>query len=318
MDKFEFTTVTLPDKIGFDLVCHYLDLLSSIVTESFYVIDVTANRFCYVSPNDLFLCGHSVDDALALGDNFYKKIVHPDDLLLWKKMFKAILLYLNDYEGKQDEVNYFSCTFRLQRKYSFFIRPLSQMVFHRIKPVWEDDKLRYLICSIGSSTANESGNLCMYNKDGLTYEKYNFTTNRWKRIVIEQLTEREKAILMLAKQGKSSKEIANDLCKGCCTIRNQIKILFQKLEVNSMQEAVDFAYNNHIIYYARQAMTEPEKLPIEAPCKRTPILFTSDRLQHIQQYLDDGLSIRQAAKQESVSESAIRYWIKQGKLTIVK
>jgi len=127
-----------------------IDTLSSIVTESFYVIDIAANRFCYVSPNDLFLCGHSVDDALALGDDFYRIIVHPDDLPLWKNMYNTVLQHYKYKERKRYEVDYFSCTFRLQRKYSFLIRPLPQMVYHRMKPVWKDDELRYLICTVGN------------------------------------------------------------------------------------------------------------------------------------------------------------------------
>ncbi|MDR0573201.1 MAG: LuxR C-terminal-related transcriptional regulator [Tannerella sp.] len=88
----------------------------------------------------------------------------------------------------------------------------------------------------------------MYNKDGLTYEEYSFTTGRWKLKTKEALTEREKAILMLAGQGKSSVEIADVLCKGQNTIRNQIKLLFAKLEVHSMQEAIECACNHRMIY----------------------------------------------------------------------
>ncbi|WP_160034749.1 helix-turn-helix transcriptional regulator [Parabacteroides chinchillae] len=42
------------------------------------------------------------------------------------------------------------------------------------------------------------------------------------------------------KQGKNTVEIASDLCKGQYTVRNQIKSLFSKLKVHSMQEAIKF------------------------------------------------------------------------------
>ncbi len=299
------------NEIDFDLV-RYLGIHSSIVTESFYVVDVTANQFCYVSPDDFFLCGYFVEDAMKLGFNFYERIIHPMDLSLWTDMYKAVLRYLDGTKKKQDEENYFSCTFRLQRKYSFSIRPLLQMVYHRIKPVWKNSELHYLICSIASSTAKEAGNLRMYSTDRLIYKEYNFKTRFWKWKTIEPLTEREKAILMLAQQGKSSREIGNNLCKGCNTIRNQIKVLFSKLNVHTMQEAIEFATRNHMIN-PKQNLQLP---PIEVYSKRTRVLLTDDMKKHIQQHLDDGKSIRQAAKQESISESAIRYCIKQGKLKI--
>lgn len=65
----------------FDIYVFRIDMLASIVTESIYVIDVAANRFCYVSPNDLFLCGHSVDDTLVLWSDFYNTATYR-----WKQM----------------------------------------------------------------------------------------------------------------------------------------------------------------------------------------------------------------------------------------
>ncbi len=61
----------------------WIDMLSSIATESLYVLDVVESKIFFVQPDNLFLCGHSVDDALKQGYDFYKKIVHPDDLPLW-------------------------------------------------------------------------------------------------------------------------------------------------------------------------------------------------------------------------------------------
>jgi DNA-binding CsgD family transcriptional regulator len=227
------------------------DIFSSISTESFYVLDVPQKQFSYVKPDDFFLCGFSVEDALRKGYDFYQKIVYPEDLSLWIAMHEAVLQYLKDFEKKRDEIDCFSCTFRLQRKYSFIPRPLPQMVYHRMKAIWTNNELRYLICSVGSSTIKEAGNLCMCNKDGLTYEEYNFTTKRWKRKTKVPLTERERAILMLAQQGKSSGEIANHLCKGQNTIRNQIKPLFSKLKVHSMLGAIEFACYHRMPYAIR-------------------------------------------------------------------
>lgn len=293
-----------------DTLSFWMDTLSSVVSDPLYAIDVATRQFCYVSSNDLFLCGHPVEDALESGGDFYLKITHPNDLSLWKTMHKAVLLYLRDSEKKPDEVDYFSCTFRLQRKYSFLARPLLQGVCYRMKPVWEGSRLRYLICSVRTSTTREKGKLQMYNKDGSTYEEYNTTTQRWRKKTIEPLTERERAILMLAQQGKNSGEIAGILYKGRNTIRNQIKSLFAKLNTHSMQETVELACRHGMIY--PKPDTPSPSFELGDKRKRRPI--TQVKLQHIQHHLDEGKSIRQTAKLESTSESAIRYWVKQGKL----
>jgi DNA-binding CsgD family transcriptional regulator len=239
------------------LIRHF-DIFSSITTESVYVLDIPQNRFCYVKLDDFFLCGYPVKDALKEGVEFYSKIVYPEDLLLWKAMYKAVLQYLKKNKEKRDKIDCFSCTFRLQRKYSFISRPLPQMIYHRMNPLWENDELRYLICStMGSSTIKEAGNLHMYHKDGLTYEEYNLITKRWKYRKKVLLTERERAILILAGQGKSPKEIANNLCKGHNTIRNQVKALFSKLGVHSIQEAIEFASCYRLIYPKQNVGVQP-------------------------------------------------------------
>jgi len=224
----------------------YFDIYSSVTTESIYVFDILQKRFCNIKSDDFFLCGFSLDFVLNDRFDFYSKIIYPEDLSLCIDMHNAILQYPKDFDDRLEKIDYVFCTFRLQGNYSFLNRSLPQMVYHRMKYVCENDELRYLICSVGSSTIPKTGNLRIYYKDGLTYEEYNFITKRWKRKIKELLTEREKAILMLAQQGKSSKEIANYLYKAHNTVRNQIKYLFTKLNVHSMQEAIEFARHHGI------------------------------------------------------------------------
>ena len=107
------------------------------------MLDVLQRSICYAKPDDLFLCGFSTEDVLRLGYDFYSEVIYSDDLPLWIDMRELILQYLKDFEEKRDEIDCFSCTFRLQRTYSFSSRPLPQMVYHRMKPIWADNKLRY-------------------------------------------------------------------------------------------------------------------------------------------------------------------------------
>jgi len=244
------------DEAG-SIFVHYLDMFSSIATESFYVIDLQERKFCYVSPNSSFLCGYTVEEALMLGYDFFSKIVHPEDLPSAQSTHKAILRYLSAIGEQRDEINYFSLSFRLQQKYSFLSTPLTQMIYHRVKPVWIDDRLRYFICSVGCSVAKERGKPRVYYKDGLTYEEYSFTTQRWKRTTVEPLTERERAILMLSRQGNSGKEIAGILFMGYKTFQNSVIQLYTKLGVSAMQQAIIFASNRRMIFASPHYLVAP-------------------------------------------------------------
>jgi DNA-binding CsgD family transcriptional regulator len=290
-------------------------MIDTVTTECVYKIDVVQKQFCYIKPDNLFLCNFSVKDAMRAGYDFRHKIVYPDDLLLWENMYTDILQHLKEKGEPCNTIDYFFCTFRLQRMYSIRQHPLPQMIYHRLTPVWEDNELRYFICNIGSSTRKKSGNLCVHYKDGLTYEEYNFTTKGWERKMKKKLTEPERAILMLASQGKNTKEIADILCKSPYTISNWIKRIFSKLGVHSMPEAIEIAVFHRMIYTSEQAIPEFDQLLVETPYKRIRVLLTDGVKQRIQQHLNDGKSIRQTAKQEGVSEGSIRYWKKKMKFT---
>ena len=107
------------DSLNDSTLIRYLDMFSAIATESFYAVDAQMKQFYYIRPDDLFLCGYAVEDTLNLRGDFYSKIVYPDDLSLWTTMRKAVLQYLKDAEEEWGEIDYFSCTFRLQRTYTF-------------------------------------------------------------------------------------------------------------------------------------------------------------------------------------------------------
>lgn len=290
------------------------ETFSSLFTDSFYVLDIRQKQFCYIKPHNLFLCGHSVEEVMKLGYDFYSRIIHPEDLPLWENILRIIPQYLKSRKEKCEEIDYFSCTFRLLHTCSFATHPLSQMVYQRMKPVWMEGELRYLICSVQSSAIKKIGNLCLHNTGKWMCEEYNFVTKRWKPIPLKILTERENTILLLSKQGKSTGEIAHDLCKGQNTIQNQIKALFTKLDVHSMQEAIEVA-NYYCITQPSPDVEGRTPSTDEKEKKGRRGTFTEDKLERIQEYLNIGKSIRQTAKLGKVSESAIRYWIGKGKLT---
>ena len=87
-------------------------------------------------------------------------------------MHRVVLLYIKENEDCRDDIDAFYCTFRLQRKVSFLTNPLPQMVYQLMKPAWEGDELRYLICALDSSAAKESGNLLLFSKNGRMHKEY--------------------------------------------------------------------------------------------------------------------------------------------------
>lgn len=80
------------------------------------------------------------------------------------------------------------------------------------------------------------------------------------------LNERERVISVLAQQGLNTNGIAETLCRSKHTIQNQIKSLFVKLDVHSMQEAVERASHCNLLYpykeknrFSNEKMHTPQK-----------------------------------------------------------
>jgi DNA-binding CsgD family transcriptional regulator len=292
-------------------IIHYLDLLSSLSTESFYVIDLAQRQICYISPNASFLGGYSVEEALRLGYDLYPQIVHPEDLPIVKKTHRAVLRNLSRIGENRDKIDYFFNVFRLKHHFSFLAKPLYQMSYHKAKPIWKDDGLAYFICAVGSAVARKAESLYLYFKNEMTYQAYNFTTQQWNTVTKEPLSEYEKAILILAGQGTSGHDIANELCVSYNGFRHHLSRLYAKLGVSNIREAILFATTRRMLFVSNTDKGDSDRPANEKASRRR---LTAENLQRIQQELDIKLSIRKAAKKENVSEGAIRYWIERGKL----
>ncbi|MBN2747086.1 MAG: response regulator transcription factor [Bacteroidales bacterium] len=64
---------------------------------------------------------------------------------------------------------------------------------------------------------------------------------------INQLTSREKEIIKLIAEGKSSSEVAEDLFISPATVQTHRRNIFNKLKVNKVSELIKYAYQNNII-----------------------------------------------------------------------
>jgi DNA-binding NarL/FixJ family response regulator len=314
VDLFESISNVIDVKGNIDpAFVNHMDILSAFTTESFYILDIRKRQICYVSPYTQNLCGYPVKEILDAGFNFYSKVVHHTDQLLMKTIHKALLRYCKRNGEQRAEIDYFSCTFRLQWKYDRHAQPISFVIYHRVKPVWDKDgELRYFLCSAGDTVLKE-GFLRLYYRNSMKYEAYNFTSGQWEQSEIKPLSDREKMILILARHGISRKEIAGLMCVGVKTLQNQMTTLFAKLGVKTILQAIVLVSNRRMLFGTKPAIIKP--LPTAGASPRHPRhVLTPDELQHIQQALDRGQSIRHVARQADVAESAIRYLIAHGKL----
>ncbi|HEY9576679.1 MAG TPA: response regulator transcription factor [Pseudobacillus sp.] len=64
----------------------------------------------------------------------------------------------------------------------------------------------------------------------------------------EELTEREKEVLLLIAQGKANQEIADELYISLKTVKTHVSNILSKLEVNDRTQAVIYAFQNRLVH----------------------------------------------------------------------
>jgi DNA-binding NarL/FixJ family response regulator len=84
------------------------------------------------------------------------------------------------------------------------------------------------------------------NKKYFSYESKKNFNYRDKYELLQELTERELDVLKLLVQGKTNKQIADDLFISILTVQTHRKNMYQKLQLKGVNELVSFAYENNL------------------------------------------------------------------------
>jgi DNA-binding CsgD family transcriptional regulator len=293
----------------------YIECLASMSVESVYVIDFEKKCFNFVSNHSLFLCGHSQQEALRMGYDFYSDIIFPADLPRFIKIHRAILNRLLIADNDVYKINFFAFTLKIKEYPQFGRKKKYVTVYHKVKPIFVNRQIRYGICMLNISVVNRSlDNLRVYYNDQF-FEEYSNKNCKWERYKLEYLTEQELIIVKLAMQGLSDKEIADECCMSCGSIKNIITKLLKKLRVKSMLQAVNIVTNNLMIFYSVGMDKDIRKTKLK---KRDYSVLTPERIEYFQKCLDNGQSISLIAKRGKISRTTVYRLIKSGKLTYSK
>lgn len=291
------------------------DFFLEMIMETVYIIDFHRQSVRYMANHGLFLTECNSKNVMDQGYEFFSKIIHPEDLPLWIQIYNTMLTYLHSPGISVDSINYFSCTFRVRSGFDPGNKPYYLMVYQKLKPIFVNGLLRFGLCVLSDSVIPASGNLRIHYRDNTNYEEYySFVTNRWKAQKIEPLSERQKMILLLAKQGKKAKEMADIMCLSVPNINKERIALLEKFGVRNIKEAVIYVMNRRLIVDSIPEISQCTDKQQPVKVKRRRRIMTPDVLARIQNGLDNDQSINSLAKKERFSVTAICKAIKQERL----
>lgn len=218
--------------------------LARNTNHSLYIIDYNRKNFLYVSPNPLFLCGHSPEEVQQKGYAFYFEVVPSDEINRLMEINEAGFRFYYDQpiEKRLD----------LSIEYNFHIRTSEKhlhLIHHKLTPVMLSEKgdIWLALCTVSLSPEKELGEVLITDHTCTDRHVYSFEGRRWRKQPELILSDREKEILQLSVKGLSNTEIGEILFIDANTVKFHKKKLFEKLHAENITEAVGIAANLRLI-----------------------------------------------------------------------
>lgn len=214
---------------------------------------VSVNNACLVitdaSCDYCYLFGGNLASLLGIGESpwLYKEIsssdediiynrLHPEDLVEKRMLEYEFFKYVDALSAGEKTKYKATCRIRIKDKNDRYLVIDNSTQILRPSP---NGKIWLILCSYDLSPIQDFGNgICPHIKNNLTGEIINLSFSEKKSLI---LSEREKEILLLIKEGKPSKQIADILKISVHTVNRHRQNIIEKLSVGNSVEAITAA-----------------------------------------------------------------------------
>lgn len=224
-------------------------LLSSMMTEAVVMLDFEHNKIRNISDNGLLLQDCALDDLGTLEFSYFKRLICSEDLCFGEEILDIVLNSFDNGDLKSDKIDYFSFLLRIKNPLASNNNKSNYiMMYVKLKPQWDNCKLRYAICLFSISVIRKQNHQLCVHYENKNRSEYSAKTRTWEYYSYSPLSKRQKEMLIWAQQGFSLKETAEKMNVADKTIECMRHILFEKLGVNSIEQAIQYAFNRRLIY----------------------------------------------------------------------
>jgi DNA-binding CsgD family transcriptional regulator len=225
----------------------YLDAVKSfarLTYESVYVINYENMSFEYVSDNPIFLCGHSAEEVLNMGYDFYFQHVPADELKLLEQINEAGFDFFEKLPSDSKKEYSISYDFHLLNKTGKSI-----LINHKLTPLFltGEFKLWKAMCIVSLSHRQQAGNVFIKKQGSDELWELDLDNTMWRKLTKPSLSEREIEVLRLYAQGLTINQIAEKIFVSPDTVKYYRRRIFERLSVSTIVEALAVAVNNKMI-----------------------------------------------------------------------
>lgn len=215
---------------------HYnLKEIGDLVPGAIMVHDLSRLSVTYMNTWGCEVLNHSMDEINEMGEEYYKKFFMPEESRLFMEGMANFYKH-EDYTGL----------------YSFFHRVRTGK---KMEPSWYYAVSRFLRDNTGTKKTTElilvanpvSGMGSMVNKVSQLLNENVFVSKNYQKFTL--LTKREKEIIILLAEGKTTPDIADILFISSLTVSTHRKNITKKLDIHSLAGLIKFAIAFDMISY---------------------------------------------------------------------
>lgn len=231
----------------YDKISPVIDAVKAFARSSnqcLYVIDYARKGFLYVSPNLQQMCGMCAEEMMELGYGFQAKYAPYEDQKMLVELNKSGFDFFENIPVNQRDGYSISYDFRLQNG------EREQMIHHTLTHLVTTKKGRVWIalCTMSPSSAQKPGNIIMRKEGSRTVHEYDLASREWiERKLPKPLNPIERLILTMSMQGYTMEEISTVKQISINTLKSSKRILFNKLNVSSISQAITYCMNYKLI-----------------------------------------------------------------------
>lgn len=225
-----------PSDLNAPLISQLFDLIKKVLIDeyqSFYIIDYLQKKFVYVHDNALFLCGLTPNEFMNMGYEFYAQYVHPEDITF---LYEVNKIGFTSYQklSKEDKEKdiYISYDFRIKNGNNYL------PIHHTLIPLVKDNEQQIVLALCKVSLTDQKNFGAITGRLGNKIFTWNKEKKSWDENPSILLNNKEKEIICLSSQGYTEKELAERLKLSESGIKKRKKLLFHKLNVQNMSEAI--------------------------------------------------------------------------------
>lgn len=212
----------------------------------FYILNLHTHKYEFVSPASASLTGYSPNIFHEKGTALLTELLHPSDFeQLSTNIFPKMNQVVTDLDGPDRGKAIFELHYRMRHKNGKNVNCVEQSSYAKFDEEYSPLISSGIVMEVNPSTTYQGVRglvrLLKDNEQLTLYDQFYNYNNDFG------LTKREKEIILLISQGKTSKEIADKLFISEHTARQHRKNILKKLEVNSTGDLVRLAFENRIV-----------------------------------------------------------------------